>query len=124
MSVVEIAKRIERASGGKEDAAVIERRAIDAWIHDSLMPKPKVVEPLRYTASIDAAVALTEQLLPDCPWMIARLGYDDGVYQGGKAGAYLLWPLTMSFHNVRAFAATPALALCLAALRAASGDRP
>ena len=76
---------------------------------DVFTDKPGGMYP-SFTESLDTAIALVEKVLPD--------GYDNGVYQDGKAGAHILHPNIMSFFNIRAFAATPALALCAALLKA------
>lgn len=66
-----------------------------------------------YTSYIDAAIDLFEKLYPDHDWMIAKTGYKDGVYQNGLVGVYIQEPF-QSHHNIEVFAATPALAICLA----------
>lgn len=61
------------------------------------------------TASIDAAVALVEKMLPGWDYLVCRLS-------GGPAGAEVGPP--DSFQQVKADGATPALALIAALLRA------
>lgn len=73
-------------------------------------------DPRRYTASIDEAV----MIVPDgFRWEIDSIGYKLGVYQHGKARAVVMHPFS-SGGDPRwvAFARTPALAICAAALRA------
>lgn len=69
-----------------------------------------------YTTSLDAALTLVPE---GWRWTVANPGYDKGVYQGGRALADLHHPLSSGGGpNAKAFGATPALALCIAALRA------
>jgi hypothetical protein len=79
----------------------------------------EVSAPL-YTASLDSALALVERVRPGQKWMIASVGYDAGVWQDGKAGAYLYDPI-LTPPRWKGFAATPALAL-LAALLASPAN--
>lgn len=67
-----------------------------------------------FTSSLDAAVALVRAVEPDFTWTIDSAGYDNGVWQDGKAGAFLFGPWSSGHPSSKAFAPTPALALCLA----------
>lgn len=73
-----------------------------------------------YSTSIDAAVALVERLLPG--WTIASIGQDDGK----RWHAELRKGYRTSYSTVAlAGSPTPALALCLAALKALEArDKP
>ena len=110
-------ERVEKATRGHDDDAITERRAINVWLHDNLMPEPKVVRPLNYCASLDAAVALCERVLPSSSWHIGRVLRGDSWYwaevtgEGGKSGGTI-------------YKKTPALALVLATLRALRGATP
>lgn len=111
------------------DAAIARKVAPKGWIEkrDGYWLSPLAIEmddedkghwtAPSYTGSLDAAVSLVGHLLPDTQWMVMQRGYDNGVYQDGKAGAFIQqkW---MSHFDIKAFAATPAMALCLAVLKA------
>ena len=70
-------------------------------IHFKYPPKP-----WNYTASLDAITALVERVLPDALWDI------------GKGGVAKLLPNIFSRHIEVVTAATPAIALCIALIRA------
>ena len=86
------------------EAATRQDRAIDGAVHD-MMPKPKVVEPLRYTSSIDAALTLVP-----AGWHVSH------AYWGASRAHFNLTKEMGVFAEGRA--PTPALALCIAALKA------
>lgn len=71
------------------------------------------------TASIDAAVALIERVLPDYGWCLRR---DDTDASGRRAApvynAFLLYPDALRVTPGGAQCLSPALALCLALVRA------
>lgn len=77
----------------------------DGWQHWSIAPIPP------YTASIDAAVALFERLLPGWWWSVGRCQREVHCTAGPDRGH----PLEGMVDAVQAFGATPALAV-LAAL--------
>jgi len=100
--LVELALRVERIADFDTQEAVDLNKAL----HD-LLPEPKCVQPPNYLRSIDAAMSLVpEGLYPTLDFVTSRCwlrtaeGYD---LIGGVA---------------HGFAATPALALVAAALRA------
>lgn len=69
----------------------------------------------RYTASIDAAVQLCERVLPDYLWGITQGTDGDVEFQGN------IWPNTQPFDASKdhfGYHSKPALALCIAILRA------
>lgn len=81
----------------------------DGFMHlDCIKPPP-------YTASLDAALALAERVLPGWKW---------GVTGGGApADALLYEPVLGGWrHSIRTEAPTPALALVLAVLRGKMAD--
>lgn len=84
--------------------------------------------PPRYTASLDAVVALIESRMPGWTWAL----YADPVLAGGRAARAYLWSAERTRrgrgwpkHNREAVADTPALALLDCALQAeiAKGGR-
>ncbi len=114
-------ERVEKAEGPDEEVdmqlcllaypeimAVSEKRDDGFWYHKQW---GRMSVPANYTASIDAAVALVEKMLPG--WT----GHLD--FGGSQACAYAIRPLTEGpLVEHRAFATTPALALIAALLRA------
>lgn len=77
----------------------------------------KFYDPEPYTASLDAAVALVEQKLPNCSWGIESEQYYDNGTIRPRYVARIRAQGSPRLHVVASFA-TPALALCLALLRA------
>jgi len=72
-----------------------------------------VLPPPPYTSSLDAAVALCEAVLPGADWNVGR----DKI-------AYLITPKhPKSIISEDTSAATPALAICLAIIRALKAER-
>lgn len=68
------------------------------------------------TASIDAALTLVPE---GCRWTVFHPAYDQGIYQDGKAGADIHSPRSSGGGpRWKGFGATPAIALCIAALKA------
>lgn len=111
----------------KLEAATGPSRALDYQIYLALRPTDDLEEYRKlyetdppaywfwmshqeYTASIDAAVALTERVLPDVGWSVATNRID-------RRRVARLW--TGEIDDGKAHAgASPAIALCLAILRA------
>ncbi|MDR6431066.1 hypothetical protein [Brucella pseudogrignonensis] len=91
-------------------------REVDRQIHayfglpfsEVLCDKPFLYNA--YTASVDAAIALAERVLPGWDW-----GKDDNGFM------YLYQPDTDDCISVQA--ASPAIALCIAILRAKEGSK-
>ena len=76
-----------------------------AGMHDALLAQP--YSPVRrYTASVDAALTLVPE---GCDWSV------DGFAGSGRGQAYLV---TKDDDEIERQGATPALALCIAALEA------
>lgn len=71
-----------------------------------------------YTASIDAAVALAERVLPGSLYRIEKLGDGSGLPTSKRGWATAGLP----GEQEQAYAATPALAICIATLRALSAQ--
>lgn len=81
------------------------------WPKDA--PYESAVDVPRYTASLDAAVALVERVLrPDHPHMTISLRGTLGT------GRYWQAEITWPSHEKRGHSSEPAIALCLALLRA------
>lgn len=106
-------KRVESARGGNDDDAIAERRAINAWLHDNLMPEPKVVVPLNYCSSLDAAVSLCERLFPNPDWF-----WRVSTINGGANARICDMRVDHPEKEFYGSGKTPALALVLATLRA------
>lgn len=72
-----------------------------------------IVEPPRYTSSIDAAVALCERVLPGWKWAVRNCsgGPTASVHHGSETPN--VWNKTKAARS-----STPALAFCAAILRA------
>ena len=107
-------ERLEKATGPD--------RKIDDALHE-LTPKPRVVEPLKYTRSIDAALTLVPA---GFRWLVRN---HNGKPTPGGDGAGAL-----AFANVyrdededetdyHSWGKQPAIALCIAALKA-TGETP
>ena len=81
--------------------------------------------PPDYTASLDAAIALVEKVLPDHGWFLRR---DDTDANGRRAApiynAALLYPDALRVIAASGQRPTPALALCLALLKAKLSESP
>jgi len=98
MGILELAEWAERLNGNRSDAGITELRAFNDAVH-CIVPEPKTVVPLNYGSSIDAAMTLVS-----CSRAILNIA-EDGITTaivGGNEGC----------------ASTPALALCIASLRA------
>lgn len=100
LRLVELAERIEKATGPD--------RELDREIANGVIGWPMFAIPVnpiwRYTASLDAAMTLVPE-----GWFL------NGVYENGEGRTYA----TLRKCNLAAaVAATPALALCAAALKA------
>jgi hypothetical protein len=100
----ELIERLESATGPD--------REIDDAIHE-LQPMPKVVESLRYTRSIDDALTLVPE-----GWgaRVTTKNVHEAMVFSPDGG-----PL-FATSNICAGGATPAIAICTAALRARSTD--
>lgn len=109
MGLIELADAIERLTDLETAYAV----SLNDMLHD-LLPEPKCVQPPNYLASIDAALTL----VPD-GWAI-EISVD---FVGGARAT--LFPQGNAYYGqVKALAATAALALCVSALRASDGAKP
>lgn len=95
-------------TGGRSDEEISERRRFNAEVH-ALVPEPKVVEPLDYGASLDAAMTL----VPD-GWF-THLAMEDRHSHSWR------WELRDGYGlDAAAWAATAPLALTAACHRALS----
>ncbi|MFN4296761.1 MAG: hypothetical protein ACK4FB_07945 [Brevundimonas sp.] len=132
----ELVARLEAASvGSPELSALVVKAALapaDTWVAQSRFnsawciyerpEKPRIWEvggALRgasVTESLDAAVALVERVLPGALWTAGSNIYDDA--PTGQAEIYM--PVPKDFHDGlgEVTAPTPALALCIALLKA------
>ncbi|WP_324807256.1 hypothetical protein SH584_11585 [Sphingomonas sp. LY29] len=97
--LLSLARRCEEAAGPEY--------ALERDIHAALGPAQRAI-PLNYSASIDAAMMLVPE---GCDWALEIWGRPRGIYTSNKPSAWVEGA-------ERAFAATPALAFCAAALRA------
>lgn len=97
----DLEKRLVEAEGAS--------RELDEEIH-AMRPESKVIEPPRYTTSIDSALALIEEKLPGWDWTVGTWGAEAGPY-----GVVQKRGTSTSF---AAIAETPALGCCLALVRA------
>lgn len=96
-------------------------KILDALIYSEECDPPIIVCP-KYTASIDAALALVERVLPDREWVV-RCDAEQGAFANLTQGK----PYTHEWVSDRAYAATAPLAILaalLTALIAQAGDRP
>ncbi len=107
MDLLALAARIERMTGGSSDDEITERRAVNDIIH-AMMPEPKVICPLDYCASLDAAMTLIDG---EVFFHVSRFSPGEG---GASAHVY---PNRGLGDDYEGNAATPALALCAAALK-------
>jgi hypothetical protein len=111
---VELIERLEALSSPPS--------AVEAWSLVEAGPFGTSGEPAELFAaalggSLDAALALAERVLPDFWWIVrsderggfANVGPNSDAFKGATA-----WPV---------YAATPALALCLAILRATNQEQ-
>lgn len=71
-----------------------------------------------YTSSLDAAVALVERVLPSPFGGVASSGWEIGIYRLGRPGKWNVRLQSGWGHNINLEALTPALALCIALLKA------
>lgn len=118
MSIAELIKKLEALTGPDRgaDEAILEaaggkKRLGDWWIGHSFIGR----HPDRYTASIDAAVALAERALPGVELELTNL------YNVARA---TLHHETGPFYGSSAINSLP-IAICLAVLRALpSGEQP
>jgi hypothetical protein len=105
----ELAERVERASGPD--------RELDCAVFLAVWPGGRALSRPPFTASLDAAMTLVDL-------EVGADGYGHGYYPYIERTASLSgptgWSVTLAhcFERYRAKAATPALALCAAALRA------
>ncbi len=114
-SLDEMISRVEAATGPD--------RELDMLIHDTLREAkllPGVAFWPNLTASLDAALALTNRVLPGWTWDCGAESYGDA-----RAGAWArVYPKgLMSKGSGNHYALTPALALILATLKALRHDR-
>ena len=120
----ELEKRLEEATGGSEDLNI----EILHVLHDhGGFAREMVVVP-NFTASLDAAVALVERVLPGWYWASHSSQYWDNGRPADKCflgGVYDASPPEINGKNFVVHKQTAALALCLALIRAliAKGDR-
>jgi len=109
----ELIERLEKATEGslELDKAILLSfgftwRGMNYWHHDnSTMWRG----PTFFTRSLDAAVALVERVLPGAEWEVSNTGRRPGA-------------TVISYERRKregAYASTPAIALCIAILRAA-----
>jgi len=111
----ELIERLEKATGPDRDLdeAILKSFGIHSWAgRMSYQDGPLWIDfgSSEITASIDAAVALTERVLPDVGWSVATNRID-------RRRVARLW--TGEIDDGKAHAgASPAIALCLAILRA------
>lgn len=98
MGLLKLAERLEHASGEYDPLLCSD-------IHD-VLPEPKCVQPPNYCASLDAAETLVPEYCKDV-WSLI----------GGTK-----WQALVGLDDYQADAATPALALCAAALRARASN--
>ncbi len=103
MTLLEMAKWAERLTGGHSDAEIAERNSFNDAVH-TLMSEPKVVVPLNYGASLDAAMTLVPE------------GWSREVFDADNGDA--LCRFDRGDHDIDVRAKTWPLALCAAALRA------
>lgn len=102
----ELIERLEKATGPDRELD----EAIHAATNKPLRAGLRWGNIPNYTASIDAAVALTERVLPDVGWSVATNRID-------RRRVARLW--TGEIDDGKAHAgASPAIALCLAILKA------
>lgn len=114
--LVNLIERLEKAIGPDRelDWRIAEKFDIpERWPTSALwppfMPKSKYDKSIpAYSASIDAAVALVERVLPGWTWTLDSGSSTATLWEQDSAPEHL--------HQVRG--ATPSLALCLAILRA------
>lgn len=112
MNLGELARRCEAATGGNTDTEIAVRRTIENVIHD-IMPEPKVVQPLKYCSSLDAALSLVPE------------GWHAIIHARPDYPGVELFEFPLPCRKVPlVHADTPALALCAAALRARAETEP
>ena len=114
--IAALIERVEKASEGGPGIDALVLRAVgfpDAWCTDFSQPELPV-KLLPVSTSIDAAVAVIKRVLDCDEWNVGTVG-------GG--GSACIWIGTEDDGTPHS-AATPALALCLAALRARQSQEP
>lgn len=107
MNLLDLADRCEAASGEYDPE-------LCSLIHD-VLPEPKCVQPPNYCASIDAAMMLVPN--GDGHWPQLIYSGVNPNNPGKQKCRYEIWQKG-SAKPARSNAATPALALCAAAIRA------
>lgn len=108
--------RVESATGADRELDYDIPRAIARPPEGAIWTTDRDYYP-PITSSLDAVLALVERELPGWKWTATNIGYDDGAWQG-KPGALLKHPASSDRPTAKACAATPALALLAALLRA------
>jgi hypothetical protein len=88
-----------------DGAGIRYRDAAGRYRHEAGAPPP-------YTASLDAALGLVDRVLPGAGWQVETIAF------GSRYGALVIRPHEVGYHE--ATAATPALALISALLKALS----
>lgn len=117
MTFLEIAERCEQATGPDRESDVAIHTAVTTFeprvggvgwpAGELVVPAFPGWEPLpAYTASLDAAITLVPE------------GFDVHFYLERRGGSSAIVTSTKALGLARVFAATPALAICTAALRA------
>lgn len=130
MSDHSITSLIEKLEGAEVGSRELNAKVCDATNpHDSgpYVHAPSMMRAFGYasevTTSLDAALALAERVLPG--WRMHFLQDQDGIYQTDNTATR--WAVGIRKKrgpgNVQSKAATPALALCAAILRAQSEVR-
>jgi len=118
MGFLELSEWAERLTGGTKDADIAERRCFNSAVH-AVMPEPKVVEPLDYETSLDAALTLVPEGL-----YIELHGPRYSINIPSPVPNF--WSANLeSFNHERqrkGWGATAALSVCAAALRARAGE--
>ena len=113
--MTDLIKRLEEA---EEGSPFLDR---EIWVALEFAGNRSPVCAPEYTTSLDAAVALAERVLPGCLWTAGSNTYDGA--PNGQAEVFL--PVPSDFHDGcgEVTAATPALALCIAILKATDTGR-
>ncbi|GAA2867013.1 hypothetical protein GGQ99_001348 [Aminobacter niigataensis] len=121
MSHADLIEKLEALAGPDGTVNVDIHRAcgqtfvMEYWSESDTTPRENLSMVPRYTASLDAAVALVERVLPSWEWQVgddAHFGKYGAVYQSlSEGGAGLSEEDMVS-------AATPAIALLIATLKA------
>jgi hypothetical protein len=106
--MTDLIKRLEEA---EEGCPFLDR---EIWVALEFDRRSSPIDAPEYTTSLDAALALAERVLPGWDWH-ARSHYGDKFFAQ-------VWPAFQSRQH-EAYAATPALALCIAILKATDTGR-